>query len=181
MAKSAVSIRRRHLGAVALAWWALPPAPTAAQPSFPGTEAGARALLSQFLPGSSANTSAAMKRLRPTAADYRAVYQEPLAARLEEAHKPLWESGEVIRGKSDQTELTLVFAKTDDLMDGQPVLREFPGGYSKVVDKMRRGVPIVRFKFTRPGNTQGMAFEGLVYVNGRWLFMPRPWRALDAG
>jgi hypothetical protein len=24
----------------------------------------------------------------------------------------------------------------------------------------------------------GMAFDGLVHVNGRWVLMPKPWRAL---
>lgn len=150
--------------------------PVAAE-SFPGTEAGARALLAQFLPASKADKAAAMRSLRPTAVDYRAIYKDPLAGRLEQEHRKLWDSGAVLGGKPDQTELLLVIARTDDLIDGKPVLAEFPGGYTKVVGDMKRGLPIARFKFVRPGSGIGMAFDGLVYVNGRWVLIPKPWTA----
>jgi hypothetical protein len=57
-------------------------------------------------------------------------------------------------------------------------LNEFPGGYKDVLAHMKPGIPIVRFKFVEPGKRLGMAFDGLVHVNGRWVLMPRPWRAL---
>ncbi len=151
----------------------------AAQTSFPPTEAGARALLAQFLPDSTVDKSAAMRRLRPTRADYRAVYTESLAGKLEEAHRRQWDSGATIGGRPDQTELLVVFTTTDDLIDGQPVAREFPGGYGRVVGEMKRGIPIVRFKFVKPGSSLGMAFEGLVHVNGRWVLIPKPWSVVE--
>ena len=54
----------------------------------------------------------------------------------------------------------------------------FPGGYKRVVQFMKPGIPIVRFKFVKPGDRIGLAFDGLVYVNGRWALMPKPYRAL---
>jgi len=30
----------------------------------------------------------------------------------------------------------------------------------------------------KQGETIGLAFDGLVYVNGHWVIMPKPWRAL---
>jgi len=148
--------------------------PAAAQ-TFPPTEAGARALLAQFLPDSTADKGAAMRRLQPTSGDYRAVYNEALAGKLEAAHRRHWLSGVTIGGKPDQTELLVVFTATDDLIDDKPVLREFPGGYGRVVGEMKRGIPIVRFKFVKPGSSLGMAFDGLVYVNGHWVLIPKPW------
>ncbi len=154
-------------------------APAAAK-SFPATEAGARALLAQFLPGSTADKSAAMKLLRPTPADYRAVYKDPLAGKIEQAHRRQWESGGTLGGKPDQTEILLVLARTDDLIDGKPVLEEFPGGYKRVTGEMKRGIAIARFKFVQPGSPLGMAFDGLVHVNGRWVLIPRPWIGLES-
>jgi len=151
--------------------------PVAAE-SFPGTEAGARALLMQFLPNSKADKAAAMRSLRPTAADYRAIYKDPLAGRLEQEHRKIWDAGTVLAGKPEQTELLLVVVRTDDLIDGKPALAEFPGGYKKVVDEMKRGLPIARFKFVQPGSDTGMAFDGLVHVNGRWVLIPKPWTAV---
>lgn len=29
-----------------------------------------------------------------------------------------------------------------------------------------------------PGQTLGMAFDGLVHVNGHWRLFPKPWKAL---
>lgn len=150
--------------------------PVAAE-SFPGIEAGARALLMQFLPNSKADKAAAMRSLRPTAADYRAIYKDPLAGRLEQEHRKIWDAGTVLAGKLEQTELLLVVVRTDDLIDGKPALAEFPGGYKKVVGEMKRGLPIARFKFVKPGSDTGMAFDGLVHVNGRWVLIPKPWTA----
>ena len=36
-----------------------------------------------------------------------------------------------------------------------------------------------RFKFVTKGQTAGLAFDGLIYVNNRWVLMPKPWRALN--
>ncbi|QQS14123.1 MAG: hypothetical protein IPK81_08065 [Rhodospirillales bacterium] len=169
-----MGFRRRAVIALA-GCAALAAAPVRAQ-AFPPTEAGARALIAQFAPGSTVDVDAAMTRLRPTATDYRTVYGEPRASRLEAAHRQLWASGQVIAGKAGQTEILVVFASTDDLIAGKPVAGEFPGGYAKVAGDLRPGVPIVRFKFVEPGKTAGMAFDGLVHVNGRWVFIPGPWR-----
>jgi hypothetical protein len=35
---------------------------------------------------------------------------------------------------------------------------------------------VYRWKFTKPGETLGMAFDGLYQINGRWVLMPKPWR-----
>jgi hypothetical protein len=58
------------------------------------------------------------------------------------------------------------------------VAGEFPGGYAQVAQYIVKDVPIVRFKFVKPGETMGMAFDGLIHVNGRWVFMPKPWNGL---
>jgi hypothetical protein len=150
--------------------------PAARATGFPPTLEGARAVVAQFAADASGDRRAAMARLRPSAADYRAVYREPRASKLEVAHKSLWESGQTIGGKAGQTELQVVLARTDDLIDGKPVAREFPGGYAQIVADLHRGLPIVRFRYVEPGKTSGMAFDGLVHVNGRWVFIPAPWR-----
>lgn len=151
-------------------------APAAHADGFPPTLEGARAVVAQFAADSPGDRRAAMARLRPTAADYRAVYREPRASKLEAAHKSLWDSGQTIGGKAGQTELQVVLTRTDDLIDGKPVANEFPGGYAQVAADLMRGLPIVRFRYVEPGKTSGMAFDGLVHVNGRWVLIPAPWR-----
>lgn len=167
--------RRRALVILGLSY-ALTFAPSTSAQTFPPTLDGARAVIAQFAPGAASDRGAAMSRLRPTSADYRAVYREPRASKLEVAHKALWDSGQSIGGKAGQTEIQIVLARTDDLIDGTPVAREFPGGYAQVAADLQRGLPIARFRYVEPGKTSGMAFDGLVHVNGRWVLIPSPWR-----
>jgi len=68
------------------------------------------------------------------------------------------------------------YATTKELREGNPILREFPGGYKKVAGLMQGEYPILRFKFVEPGETMGLAFDGLIFVNDHWVLMPKPWR-----
>ena len=151
-----------------------------AQEGFPPTERGARAVAAQFLASSGADQRAAMKRLRPTQADYLAVYKEPVAGALEAANDRHWEKGETLRVSAQRTDILMIVVPTDDLIDSKPVLSEFPGGYRRVLPYLKRGIPIARFKYVEPGKTTGLAVDGLVHVNGRWVFMPKPWTVVKA-
>lgn len=144
----------------------------------PASEESARKLLLQFLkPG--ADFAALTSRLKPSGADIRAVYTAPLAEKLVDMYGSMFASGASIGPKPGQTGLITVRATTAALRDGDAILREFPGGYEKVRTFFAGDHPIIRFKFVRQGETLGMAFDGLVFVNGRWVLMPKPWRALD--
>jgi hypothetical protein len=138
----------------------------------------AKHLLSEFVK-SDADHHALTSALRPRAKDYAAVFKEPFATRLEQTNKNLWGGDALIRPKPGQTELKITVATSDDLLAGGPVLKAFPGGYERVTSKMKAGVPIAVFRFVAPGQSAGLRFDGLVYVNGRWVLMPRPWRALE--
>ncbi len=145
--------------------------------SFPPTDGGARALLQQFFV-SGADLAALTATLRPAPNDYRVVYKEPFASALEKTHSAMWKGRPAIRPKEGQTELLMFYASTTDLIARKKALEVFPGGYKQVVPHMKPNIPIVRFKFVKPGERLGLAFDGLVYVNGRWLLMPKPYRAL---
>jgi hypothetical protein len=145
----------------------------------PGTPEGARALLSEFLkPG--ADHAALSKALRPAAADYGAVFVGDLAATAKTKYEPDWDAGRaVIRPHGKQTELLLASATTEELQAKTGQSSEFPGGYAKVASKLKPGLVFYRFKFVEPGKKLGMAYDGLVYVNGHWAIFPKPWRLLD--
>ena len=143
-----------------------------------GSEAEARQMLSQFLqPG--ADRAALTWKLKPTDADVRAVYAEPLAGRMIENYNAMFTPGTAIGPNEGQTEILTWHATTKQLRDGMPVLDDFPGGYGEVRQYLLGEFPIVRFKFVKPGESLGMAFDGLIHVNGRWVLMPKPWRSLD--
>ncbi|MEZ4463477.1 MAG: hypothetical protein R3F60_28240 [bacterium] len=163
---------------IALVLFALTLAACGSSSGPPGTEAGAKELLTKLLdPG--ADHAALSKALRPTKADYEAVYGKDAAEKLEATYGPAWEQGKlVIKPNDGQTELKLWSASAEELKAGTGNAGEFPGGYKKIADKLQAGVTIYRFKFVKPGESLGMAFDGLVHVNGHWVIMPKPWRAL---
>lgn len=142
----------------------------------PATREGAEQLLARFLEPA-ADRAALTKALKPADEDYATVYKQPFADKLRESQAPMWADDPVIRPDKNQTEIKLIYTTTDRLRDDNKMRRAFPGGYAKVVAQMKPGIPIVYFKFVEPGSSAGRAFDGLVYVNGHWVIMPRPWRA----
>jgi len=147
---------------------------------FPATEAGAKALLKSFF-DPKVDRVALSLALKPKSADYRAVFtKEEVAAKAEKAYESLWKivKRRPIGPKAGQTELLLWEATTDDLKAGTGNARKFPGGYKRVAKLLKSGLKVYRFKFVRPGEKLGMAFDGLYNLGGRWVLMPKPWRAL---
>ena len=143
-----------------------------------GSEAAARELLVQFLqPG--ADLPELTWALMASPEDIRAVYKEPLASRMIEVYGEKLTRGIKIAPKPGQSELLLWRSTTDKLIAGDAVLDHFPGGYRRVLEHMNPGFPVVRFKFVKPGEKLGMAFDGLFWVNGHWAWMPKPWRMLE--
>ncbi|PLX38371.1 MAG: hypothetical protein C0606_09195 [Hyphomicrobiales bacterium] len=154
-----------------------PAAPSAAQT----IAADGQALVARFLDPAT-DRAELTASLKPTPDDVRAIYAEPLATALIEGYEALYQPGAAIGPKAGQSEYIAIFAPLSALKAGGPALNKFPGGYDRVRAYMNvtdGADPIVgRFKFVKPGETKGMAFDGLIHVNGRWVFMPKPWRGL---
>ena len=144
----------------------------------PGTMDGAKALLGSFLkPG--ADFAGMSKALRPTKDDYKALYTDEFAGKLDAMYAPAWDAGAlVLRPKDGQTDMLLFSATAEDFKAGNEAAGKFPGGYKKIADQMKPGITLYRFKFVKPGETLGMAFDGLSHVNGHWVIVPKPWRAM---
>ncbi len=140
-------------------------------------EEGAKALLKRFLEAGADHT-ALSRALRPRLEDYAKVYGSEAASKMDATYGPAWDADQIrVMPKPGQTELLLWGATSAELKSGGGHAGQFPGGYSKVRDALQPDVRLYRFKFVEPGKTSGMAFDGLVHV-GRWVLIPKPWRAL---
>ncbi|HYH87269.1 MAG TPA: hypothetical protein VEX60_17590 [Pyrinomonadaceae bacterium] len=146
--------------------------------SYPGTEDGAKALLAEFIkPG--ADHATLSKALRPSRADYDAVFMPDLAAKADAVYSPAWDGGQmVIAPKEGQTQVLSASATSDELKSWTGGGAEFPGGWKDVGEQLKPGVTFYRFKFVEPGQDLGMAYDGLAYVNGNWRIFPKPWRVM---
>ena len=152
--------------------------PSSAPAALDGTEKGARELLAAFLKPE-ADCRALSRTLRPTSADFKAVFEGDAAAKAEEGDKKPWDEVSVVVAPGPrQTELILGSATSDELAAGSPKAKEFPGGYVKVAASFKKGLTLWHFSFVEMGKTSGISFDGLVFVNGHWVLFPKPWRAL---
>jgi hypothetical protein len=144
---------------------------------FPGTPDGAKALLTEFQkPG--ADTKKLTMELKPETADYKAFYkEESTAKRAEDYFAKLWAGGNaVVAPKEGQTELKLASATPKDLSESTGQYAEFPTSMQALGDELNPNITVYAFKFVKPGETSGMAYEGLTYVNGKWKLFPKPWQ-----
>jgi hypothetical protein len=136
----------------------------------------ARALLTPFVrPGVPGPLLTAA--LRPRAEDYGLAFEPAWAGVARQAYERLWEAGmPAIAPRRGQTELLLAVASVEQLRAQPP--RAFPGGAARVAHMLLPGRQWVCWKFVRPGQTLGLAFDGLCWLDGRFAWFPRAWRLL---
>lgn len=137
-------------------------------------EAGVRALA-----GDLKGNPALLGELAPTLSDCKAIVTDDAdATKLFEYTAALFKavSEKGLDADADQTEVQVASATVAALKAGQA--GEMPGGYAKIAPKLRDGLTFWLFRYAKPGETSGMRYDGLVHVNGRWVFVPKPWRPL---
>jgi hypothetical protein len=161
------------------------PTSSSSTPAFaahPGTDEGARKLVTEIR---TATLPEKIQALRPATSDYRALFKDPFAAKAESYYsRMLWdlEPTETPRplAEPDQTEVRIAKVTTDEIAAWTPEARAtVPGGYEKIREQFKPGLVVYTWDYVRPGKEHGMAFNGLVHVNGRWVFVPKPWRVLE--
>lgn len=112
----------------------------------------------------------ALMKFKPTAAQIEKIAATPddakaLTAYVESMFASIPKDG--LAAKEGQTEVL--------------VSNELPGGYTRTANKFKPGTAIYAFKFVKPGETLGMAFDGLMRVDGAWIMIPKAWRAFGQG
>lgn len=132
----------------------------------------ARALLTKFTE-EGIDAAALTRRLRPEPKDYHAIFYEPFAEKARKYYDAAWASGEmVITNHPEQTEVQIYPVSSDELRR-QGRSHELSSGYSDVVQFIRPGLTMYRWRYVEPGKKFGMAYDGLYHVNGRWVLIPK--------
>ncbi len=140
-------------------------------------ETSATALLKRFL-DPSADRPQLTRELRPTPQDYRRVFTPAFSAQAEAHYASLWDGGDaVVAPNAGQTALLVSTASSEDAKAWNArAAQTFPGGWKEMGPHLQPGVTWVSFKFVKPGETLGMAYDGLVLIDGRWRLFPKPYR-----
>jgi hypothetical protein len=118
------------------------------------------------------------RALRPKPEDYRLMFRADLADRVATLYDGLWAQNPVIEAKPHQTALMVKAALGAMFFPGSTGIDAFPGGYRGIGDYLVGDRVWVVWKFVAPGSTLGMAYDGLVHLDGRWVWCPRPYAIL---
>ncbi len=130
-------------------------------------------MLSAFLsPGPEA--AAAMLALRPRPEDFARVFAPAVAGGMAQAYAPLWRKPPLIQGKSHQTQVRVFVRRAVDLALESDAAQTFPAGYRAIASYLQPDPVWIRWKFTAPGTRLGTAYEGIVALDDRWAWFPRP-------
>ncbi|HEX7997220.1 MAG TPA: hypothetical protein VF528_02290 [Pyrinomonadaceae bacterium] len=143
---------------------------------FAGDFSGAQDLVMQFTQPN-ADYAALTRQLKPSKEDYKAIFAtEEMASKAETTYESVWSSPDaVIKPKPGQTQFNVSSVSTENIKQGVG-MGDFPGGYKDAGDLFKPGLTLYKFEFKEPGAENGMAYDALVYVNGHWRFLPKPWR-----
>jgi hypothetical protein len=89
-----------------------------------------------------------------------------------EAYHRLWRQTPVPLPNQGQTQL-LIQGSTPELISEA---RLFPSGYNQCVHRFSSETIWIAWKFIKPGESLGMAYNGLAWLGDRFKWFPKPWR-----
>jgi len=143
---------------------------------------GARDILDRALGATAMEQRAILASLRPTAEDYARVFRSDIADLAREFYEGFWADPPAWTRRPDQTELHVWLATAGDLASGcesSARARKFPGGYGQIASMLRRTTVWAAWELRTPGAACGMYVDGLVCVEDRWIWLPKPWKILE--
>ncbi len=148
-------------------------------PKGTGDMAGATAIIKAMRDDASGKVFFAME---PTLAQYEAVFKDKAMAKAyHDKNKEQW--GKFKAGgkmpipiKPEQTELKILEATTEDFLAKNERAKAFPGGYSKA-QIFKPKLKAYGAKFIKPGEKYGFSLNAFYFVGGKWVFIPKPWKA----
>ncbi len=137
-------------------------------------------LLNRFVDPSAASQVAELcQGWKPQPDDWERVFMPEAAAKARIAYKPLWVSPPPPLPRPGQTVVRVSVAEASEFASGSPRAKLFPGGFTSIAQSLVPGNIWVTWEYLAPGETAGMAFNGLVYLDGRFVWFPKPWKFID--
>ena len=101
------------------------------------------------------------------------MFAEPLVEPARAYFASLWAQPVAITAKPEQSAL-LLYSTLSETLHESPL---FPGGYKQLTDVVPGRIWLA-WKYVRPGETMGMAYDGLVWLDDRFAWFPKAWRLL---
>lgn len=139
-----------------------------------GDEAGLIALAKEL---DASHDLTLVNSLKPTMDDLKVIFISEDDAKIanEMVEKQYGELSKMvvnpIHSKAGQTEVIT----RKGIVGGD--LSAVSGGFNRMASKLKEGTAIYEIKYVEPGKTLGMKFSAFIYVNGKWKFFGKLYRA----
>ncbi|RCW65270.1 hypothetical protein [Pseudorhodoferax soli] len=128
-----------------------------------------------------AQGAALAAQLRPRPEDYAAVFRPEVAAAARQAFDAVWDAAPPHPARAAAgARITCHAAPAGMLADENALSRPFPGGYRVLAALLQPRRVWLAWKVIAPGRNAGMAYDGLVWLDDRWAWFPKPYRVMAA-
>jgi hypothetical protein len=114
--------------------------------------------------------------IRPRDEDYVRAFRPDQAVHARASYEGLWANPPPWPGRPDQTEWHVTAALAEDFLNNDSRAAPFPGGYREVASTFQPGSIWLLWEVVRPGEPNGITFDGLVAIDDRYAWFPKPWR-----
>lgn len=123
--------------------------------------------------------AALVAELQPRPGDVARAFRSDIAPRVEAAYARLLQSGlPEIDPRPGQTEVSVDACPAGFLGQDNPLSAPFPGGYKPIAPYLIRNRVWVVWRYTEPGETSGLTYNGLVFLGDHWAWFPKPYRVV---
>jgi hypothetical protein len=116
--------------------------------------------------------------LRPREEDYAKAFLPPYAQAAKQAYEEVWKEMPRVSSASPAATLKCHVSPAGMLADDNSLSWHFPRGYRMIAPLLDPHRIWVAWKLIPPGKDAGMAYDGLVWLDERWVWFPRPYRVL---
>jgi hypothetical protein len=122
-----------------------------------------------------------VEALRPRAEDFPRIFRPEIAEAARAAYEDLWRSPPRVEPlASSSVELEVVACPAGMLGEENELSRRFPGGYRSLAPLLMTDRVWFVWRYLRPGAEAGMRYDGLVRIDDRWVWLPKPYRVVGA-
>ncbi len=138
--------------------------------------AQAKPVLELFASDLSGRTALALK---PHHDDYAKVFVDEMAEKALSAYKSIWSKDlDISYPSKDQSQLHIFIAPAGMLDLENELSKHFPLGYRSIAPILNPHRIWLAWKYMSIGQTSGLAFDGLVWLDDHWAWFPKPYRVL---
>jgi hypothetical protein len=124
-------------------------------------------------------TGAAARQLRPQPDDYPKIFVPAAVDAARSRYEAFWDEPLELRyPSSPRARILTQVAPAGMLADDNELSWAFPGGYRSIARHLVPERIWVTWKYLTPGRSSGLAYDGLVWCDDHWAWLPRPYRVL---